>query len=352
MKRMTPLTGLGALLTTAPLWMGASDCEVAIVQDGCKYEGQHYDVGESFPDADGCNTCSCTDDGEVACTLIACADVCEYGGTTYMIGASFPATDGCNECTCTEGGAVACTEKACGSMGCDYGGQHYEPGDSFPDTDGCNTCMCAEDGSVGCTLKECAGCEYNGQHYAVGDSFPAADGCNSCGCGMDGQVSCTATVCDGCTFGSTQFQPGDSVVCPDGCNHCGCDMNGWNMTDAACAPLPTITQCDATEPSGGEVDVLYLHGNALAVNITYSGGCEEHTFKLCWDGAFLESNPVQARLKVVDTSPVADPCEALPTESRVFDLSPLQDSFRSNYPMAEGVIILGFGDGESTTYQF
>lgn len=42
----------------------------------CTYEGKTYKAGESFPSSDGCNTCSCTADGLVACTLRAC--VCDY----------------------------------------------------------------------------------------------------------------------------------------------------------------------------------------------------------------------------------------------------------------------------------
>jgi hypothetical protein len=42
----------------------------------CMYNGKLYKTGESFPDADGCNTCSCSADGLVACTLKACA--CDY----------------------------------------------------------------------------------------------------------------------------------------------------------------------------------------------------------------------------------------------------------------------------------
>ena len=38
----------------------------------CVYEGNTYKPGESFPSGDGCNTCTCNN-GEVACTLIACA---------------------------------------------------------------------------------------------------------------------------------------------------------------------------------------------------------------------------------------------------------------------------------------
>lgn len=38
---------------------------------------------------------------------------CAYNGKTYAAGDSFPSADGCNTCTCSAGGAVACTERAC-----------------------------------------------------------------------------------------------------------------------------------------------------------------------------------------------------------------------------------------------
>lgn len=38
---------------------------------------------------------------------------CEYNGETYDVGDSFEAADGCNTCFCEAGGAVGCTEMAC-----------------------------------------------------------------------------------------------------------------------------------------------------------------------------------------------------------------------------------------------
>lgn len=38
---------------------------------------------------------------------------CEVGGEAYALGESFPSADGCNTCICEEGGGVACTERAC-----------------------------------------------------------------------------------------------------------------------------------------------------------------------------------------------------------------------------------------------
>ena len=122
---------------------------------------------------------------------------CEHGGKTYQPGESFPAGDGCNDCSCTSDGSVACTLAFCVS-GCDYGGKHYEPEQTFPAADGCNTCTCADGGDVSCTEMDCGpppACVYGGKPYAVGDKFPAMDGCNACSGAQPKVVSCTTKVC-------------------------------------------------------------------------------------------------------------------------------------------------------------
>jgi hypothetical protein len=85
--------------------------------DGCTYEGTVHPTGTTFPAIDGCNSCFCSADGLVNCTLAVClADggvSCFYGGQLYDVGDSFPSTDGCNSCSCSPAGAVTCTERAC-----------------------------------------------------------------------------------------------------------------------------------------------------------------------------------------------------------------------------------------------
>jgi hypothetical protein len=56
--------------------------ECAAPSEGCDYDGKHFKVGESFPSSDGCNTCSCTERGLVACTERACVAAC--GGLTGL----------------------------------------------------------------------------------------------------------------------------------------------------------------------------------------------------------------------------------------------------------------------------
>ena len=43
-----------------------------------------------------------------------CKDMtCEFNGELYQVGDSRPSEDGCNTCGCGEDGNWACTEKAC-----------------------------------------------------------------------------------------------------------------------------------------------------------------------------------------------------------------------------------------------
>lgn len=168
----------------------------------CSWQGQTYQVGDSFPAGDGCNTCTCMETGEAACTLMGCVATCTYQGATYTEGQSFPAGDGCNTCTCQADGSAACTEIACAPV-CVYAGVEYQPGDSFPALDGCNTCTCDAGGTIGCTEIACA-CdpakewwrEYTSMDpqecmlldFDCGPNLTRFD--NTCGCGCQQSEAC------------------------------------------------------------------------------------------------------------------------------------------------------------------
>jgi hypothetical protein len=99
------------------LLCAAAGCEAPGGGDVCVYGGKTYREGDTFPASDGCNMCSCGEDGNVSCTEIACApDTCVYDGRVYPVGGTFPSTDGCNTCSCGEGGQVACTKRACAPL--------------------------------------------------------------------------------------------------------------------------------------------------------------------------------------------------------------------------------------------
>jgi hypothetical protein len=112
---------LGRSLLLAPVLMGLGCDLLPLHNDQCTYAGRRHDQGDTFPSADGCNTCSCSSGGSIACTKRAClppdagtsdaATGCTFGDRTYAVGETFGA--GCNSCTCTASGQVACTTIAC-----------------------------------------------------------------------------------------------------------------------------------------------------------------------------------------------------------------------------------------------
>jgi hypothetical protein len=66
---MTKLLGFAApaMFVTLVAWVGGCSSDPV-----CAYNEKTYVKGESFPAADGCNTCSCVAQGQVECTLMGC----------------------------------------------------------------------------------------------------------------------------------------------------------------------------------------------------------------------------------------------------------------------------------------
>ena len=88
----------------------------------CMYMGRTYQAGDVFPAGDNCNSCTCND-GQVACTLLACVDGGVPDGPTP--GACAP-TQGCP------------AGPACGGLCCDTG-ERCENG----------VCMCGQNPACG-----------------------------------------------------------------------------------------------------------------------------------------------------------------------------------------------------------
>lgn len=82
----------------------------------CSYDGVTYQAGESFPSTDRCNSCGCSENGEVACTLKACVGpvaVCETSQDCQA--------NGIDTSFCTEG-SWSCVDGQC-ELSCDISGQ-------------------------------------------------------------------------------------------------------------------------------------------------------------------------------------------------------------------------------------
>jgi hypothetical protein len=102
-----------------------------------------------------------------------------------------------------------------------------------------------------------------------------------------------------------------------------------------------VRECPADLPmdSYNIQDAQIDEQGRLALTVQYGGGCREHDFTLCWDGAFMESLPLQARL-VLHPDDNDDLCLALPTEELAFDLKVLEKDYKQAYRDDSGQILL------------
>ena len=105
-----------------------------------------------------------------------------------------------------------------------------------------------------------------------------------------------------------------------------------------------VAVCTPTHSDDYALSGLSLSGDDLVVDLGYSGGCAEHAFELCWDGALAESEPPQAWLSLGHNAN-DDECDGWVTEARRFDLSPFQT-------WAGSASVILHMDGQSVTYSW
>ena len=97
---------------------------------------------------------------------------------------------------------------------------------------------------------------------------------------------------------------------------------------------------------------LKLINDILAINITYSGGCEDHEFFLIGTKNFMESYPVQVTI-LLSHDANNDPCDALINKRLNYNLTPLKDAWQQAYQNDSGTIsILLEGYEKSIIYTF
>ena len=84
---------------------------------------------------------------------------------------------------------------------------------------------------------------------------------------------------------------------------------------------------------GLAIDDVTLNGNVLDVDLSYGGGCARHEIDLALVNGWLESDPVQVH-GFLSHEDHDDPCDALITETRSFDLEPVATAYREAYGTA------------------
>ena len=99
-----------------------------------------------------------------------------------------------------------------------------------------------------------------------------------------------------------------------------------------------------------EILSVKLEAPILELSVRYGGGCARHDFDLIVTSGWRESSPVQVDVDLAHDGH-DDPCDALPTETVRFDLTPLRQAWEEAYGSGPGAmaIQLGAASGGSRT---
>jgi len=81
------------------------------------------------------------------------------------------------------------------------------------------------------------------------------------------------------------------------------------------------------------IDAISLAGNTLQAELTYGGGCARHEIDLALVNGWLESEPVQVHA-FFSHEDHDDPCDAVVSETRSFDLGSVADAYQETYGTA------------------
>lgn len=80
-----------------------------------------------------------------------------------------------------------------------------------------------------------------------------------------------------------------------------------------------IGRCTDEDKAPLTVSHAQVEGDKLIATVQYGGGCAEHTFTACWNGALAKSMPPQATLRIIHDAG-GDTCRARKTEALSLDL--------------------------------
>jgi hypothetical protein len=122
------------------------------------------------------------------------------------------------------------------------------------------------------------------------------------------------------------------------------DEGGDGKADTGRLVVPvTLGECqgEATDPY--QLSAGRISGNRLLVDVSYGGGCAEHTFKVCWNGTFLESLPVQTALALHHDAH-GDACESFGVRPLSIDLTTLGSAYKAMYRTTTGEALISLDD--------
>jgi hypothetical protein len=98
--------------------------------------------------------------------------------------------------------------------------------------------------------------------------------------------------------------------------------------ETAAAPTTTTKQCTALPMDGYQLgEAMSIEAGILQVSVSYGGGCEDHTFVACWNGAVTTTSDPESLLLTLAHDAHDDLCDAFVTRDLFIDISDLPTGF-------------------------
>jgi hypothetical protein len=93
-------------------------------------------------------------------------------------------------------------------------------------------------------------------------------------------------------------------------------------------PIPEVIINSDFQPSKEmprfKVSSWTIEGDILKIDVNYSGGCEEHTFKAHFNGLWMKSLPMKGSVNLEHIVAKPDPCREQVTKSLEFNVSKMR----------------------------
>lgn len=121
--------------------------------------------------------------------------------------------------------------------------------------------------------------------------------------------------------------------------------------DGGSSAWTLIQRCSDKAPDDFiAIESVEIEGDTLTIEAGHSAGCAEHTYGLCYEKSWAESDPVQIGLRLMHDAH-GEKCEAYQMLELHFELSPLKDAYKEAYQVEGGSIRLSLSE-QSILYTF
>lgn len=98
--------------------------------------------------------------------------------------------------------------------------------------------------------------------------------------------------------------------------------------ETAAAPTTTSKSCAGLPMDSYQLnEAMSLDGKTLRVSVSYGGGCEDHEFVACWNGAVTTTSDPESILLTLAHDAHDDNCDAFVTRDLFIDISDLPAGF-------------------------